>query len=149
MPRQMGRGRRNLAARRKARSWVLSPISARATMPVETRKAFNVLLPAGQSDDHAPPRPSGGDMVKGLAKQEPLAPWPRGQVCCRTPLHFCAGRLLPKDAGHFTQPVAWCPSLRPRHCARRDWPRIAIHVRFCFLGVLVCVFLVCLAVCVL
>jgi len=39
MPATMGSGRRKRAASRKASNWVLSPISARATMPVETRKA--------------------------------------------------------------------------------------------------------------
>jgi hypothetical protein len=39
MPNTIGSGRRKRAASRKASNWVLSPISARATMPVETRKA--------------------------------------------------------------------------------------------------------------
>ena len=37
--RVIGTGRLNFAARMNARSWVLSPISARATMPVETSRA--------------------------------------------------------------------------------------------------------------
>ena len=40
IPSTMGRGLRKRAARMKASSWVLSPISARATMPVEIRNAF-------------------------------------------------------------------------------------------------------------
>jgi hypothetical protein len=39
MPQTMGQGLRNRAAKTKDKSCVLSPISARATMPVETRKA--------------------------------------------------------------------------------------------------------------
>ena len=39
MPSTIGTGRRNLAASRKASNCVLSPISASATMPVDTRNA--------------------------------------------------------------------------------------------------------------
>ena len=39
MPRTMGQGLRKRAAKTSDRSWVLSPISAKATMPVETRNA--------------------------------------------------------------------------------------------------------------
>src|SRR6478735_8322998 len=39
MPRMMGTGFLNLAARTSASSWVLSPISASATIPVDTRNA--------------------------------------------------------------------------------------------------------------
>ena len=39
MPATMGQGLRKRAARTSESSWVLSPISARATIPVETRKA--------------------------------------------------------------------------------------------------------------
>ena len=45
MPAMMGSGRRNLAASTIASSWVLSPISPRATTPVETRKACNRSAP--------------------------------------------------------------------------------------------------------
>jgi hypothetical protein len=39
MPKMMGRGFLKRAANKKANSWVLSPISARATAPVERRRA--------------------------------------------------------------------------------------------------------------
>ena len=42
MPDTMGQGARKRAASNKASNWVLSPISARATTPVETNSAFKV-----------------------------------------------------------------------------------------------------------
>jgi hypothetical protein len=39
MPNTMGQGLRKRAANTSDKSWVLSPISAKATMPVETKKA--------------------------------------------------------------------------------------------------------------
>src|SRR4029453_4309546 len=53
----------------KASSWVLSPISANATRPVEIRKASNES-PCGRADadDHVLPRPNRKHVVKGLAR---------------------------------------------------------------------------------
>src|SRR5512137_1580961 len=54
----IGRGFLNRAARMKARSWVLSPISASATTPVEMRNASNFGLRGRiKTDDHVAPRP--------------------------------------------------------------------------------------------
>jgi len=49
MPRTIGQGLRKRAANTNASSWVLSPISAKATMAVETKKASMVgfFNPAG------------------------------------------------------------------------------------------------------
>jgi hypothetical protein len=44
MPAMMGNGFLNRAASKKASNWVLSPISARATMPVEISKASTRIL---------------------------------------------------------------------------------------------------------
>jgi hypothetical protein len=44
----MGQGLRNRAAKTKDSNWVLSPISASATMPVETRSASIAQIISGQ-----------------------------------------------------------------------------------------------------
>ena len=68
----MGTGFLKRAARMKASSWVLSPISARATTPVETSRDSIVGFfqgPAQNAIDHdASPAHSGGVVVKGLAR---------------------------------------------------------------------------------
>jgi hypothetical protein len=69
MPAMIGIGFLNLAARMNARSWVLSPISARATTPVETRRD-SIKAPRldqrQMTTTHL--QPYGGIMVKGLAR---------------------------------------------------------------------------------
>ena len=45
MPNTMGHGFLKRAASNSANNWVLSPISAKATMPVETRNASKVKTP--------------------------------------------------------------------------------------------------------
>src|ERR1043165_3600805 len=48
MPQRIGQGLRNFSVSSKARSWVLSPISAIATRPVEMAKAFRENIGAGE-----------------------------------------------------------------------------------------------------
>ena len=68
----MGMGFLNLAARTKARSWVLSPISARATTPIEVSRASIFKFPgrAKRRLTKSLPGRTGGCMVNGLAKSE-------------------------------------------------------------------------------
>ena len=112
MPRTIGHGRRKRAASISARSCVLSPISASATTPVDTRKActerhrgraadetwHDSLRPARVQETHA----------KGLAK-------PSGRLRhgpgVRTAKHVDAnparsGRLLPSDAAVLSEATA-------------------------------------------
>jgi hypothetical protein len=51
MPATIGHGRRKRAARTRERSWVLSPISASATRPVETRNAVRYESKTGVRDE--------------------------------------------------------------------------------------------------
>src|SRR5450759_5386897 len=57
MPAMIGKGFLKRAASMKARSWVLSPISARATTPVEISSASITSSLTGRDDDHTSPRP--------------------------------------------------------------------------------------------
>ncbi len=70
MPRMIGTGFLKRAAKMKARSCVLSPISAKATTPVETKRDSIQDVQAGLQtiDHHASPAKIGGVVVKGLAK---------------------------------------------------------------------------------
>ena len=91
----MGRGFLKRAARMKASSWVLSPISASATTPVETArgpvrdsmKGMWGTQAGTRTDDHgAPPGQDGRNVVKGLARptgwaRKLLTPWSADQVC--------------------------------------------------------------------
>src|SRR5690606_4171940 len=100
----MGQGRRNLAARMNASSWVLSPTSARATTPVETNRVFIAFLAsrAGQERLTTP--------LSGLSE----AAWSKvlpGRVnrlhhgreakCVDAGPFFREGRLLPNDGSGF------------------------------------------------
>ena len=82
MPRQMGKGLRKRAASKKASSWVLSPISASATRPVETRKASISVFRGRLENPMTTHTPAAKQewVVKGLARQN------RAQTvcsCCR------------------------------------------------------------------
>ena len=83
MPQMMGQGLRNRAASTSDSSWVLSPISARATMPVERRKASKTVLqgPEKTRRPHSSPGPSGGCAVKGLARLEAVGAMAMGAKC--------------------------------------------------------------------
>src|SRR5690554_1953436 len=75
MPQMIGQGRRKRAASNSARSWVLSPISASATTPVDTKKASTEFPDEDGSDfpmTRTHPRPRLVLHVKGLVKPRPL-----------------------------------------------------------------------------
>ena len=82
MPRMIGSGRRKRAASTRARSWVLAPISARATMPVETSRGSREGSPGRTCDMTMPPPPAreGAWSVVWSGRRQ-LAPWPIGQAC--------------------------------------------------------------------
>src|SRR4051794_37639071 len=78
MPPRIGHGRRNLRVNKSASSWVLSPISAIATRPVEMKKAWSENIWAGDrkvagrteraSARQAVVQPGPGRRAKGLAR---------------------------------------------------------------------------------
>ncbi|EWS59935.1 hypothetical protein Y695_04600 [Hydrogenophaga sp. T4] len=87
MPQMMGQGLRNRAASTSESNWVLSPISARATMPVERRKASKTVLqgPEKPKDRTAAPALPAAVRSKVLPGLKLSAPWPWGpSVLTRT-----------------------------------------------------------------
>src|SRR6516164_2488798 len=99
MPKMMGTGRRNRAASIRERICVLSPISARPTTMVETRKASTNHHRGRVETTSAPlpaPDPVGKADAKGLAK-------PGWSACAMAEANYVdanpaeSGRLLPND----------------------------------------------------
>lgn len=110
MPTTIGTGRRNLAASRNARSWVLSPISAIATMLVDTRKASKTVLGASSriTNDATPELTQWGRRVKGLAKL--MSRMRHGKAKCVDAFPG-AGGYSPMTAGDYTGRIGWADAV--------------------------------------
>ena len=99
MPATIGHGLRKRAASSKASSWVLSPISASATVPVEISAVSNGMVELGHihlatpgpgesvdaKADATPPGRVRSACLRSCpapsVRRPPRAPWPAGQVC--------------------------------------------------------------------
>src|SRR3974377_1180456 len=103
IPKMIGTGRRNRAASIKERICVLSPISARPTTMVDTKKASTGCCRgrAGDKPWHDALRPTRvpGTDAKGLAKpvRSPV-PWPKAERVDTGPA-MKAGGYSPNDRG--------------------------------------------------
>ena len=94
----IGSGLRNLAASSIASNWVLSPISPRATTPVEMKKASSNWDSKGRQKPETTrrPRPFRRRVVKGLAKLGAVRTM-AVKAKCVDANPYGAGRLLPND----------------------------------------------------
>ena len=110
-------GLRKRAANTNASSWVLSPISAKATMAVETKKASMVGVQSGRIVLRraltAPRlRPLDRHAVNGLAQHSSRIRHRFSRnpsVLTHAPAHCTTGGLLPKDPGILTHAMPIYP----------------------------------------